>query len=674
MTSRTFRRSLLFAAALATGATPARAGWQPDGIPVCLHPLPQDQPEIVSDGSGGAYVTWEDSRNYAAARTDIYLQRLTASGDLAPGWPAGGLPLCTAPEPQFRTDGSFVADGEGGVLATWWDRRNGNQDDIYVQRIGPSGSPAPGWPVDGARVTDLPLNEERPVVASDWAGGAFVVWRDGRNGNADLYAMHLLADGSRAPGWPENGLPVSTGPLDEGDPQLLADGTGGVIIAWGYGNFSAVDIRAIRLTGTGELAPGWVAGGNVMCAAPRIRAYLHLVSDGPGGAYLAWVDYRTSPPGTPPDELSSYADIYVQRFTGSGDIAPGWPSDGLPLCTLPTIQQDVSLAADGSGGCFVAWVDYRAYDPNYSDVFVVRVQGDGTLASGWTPQGTLASTAVGFQLTPKVVGDGSGGVYLLYNDYAGEGYKLAAQHLAGNGQLAPGWPAEGLRVVQMAGQQNDQQAIPDGLGGAIVTWTDFRGAADGSTDIFAQQVNADGPTSVLVSLVSAEAEAGLVRLKWYAGGEASFVASVERRTETGEWERLDSISADGSGTLTYEDRAVAAGTRYAYRLAYPDEGGITYTPETWVTVPAPKFALRGLTPNPSVGDPVVAFSLASDEPASIDVYDLAGRQVYTREVGSLGPGTQSLRLGMRARLAAGVYTVVLRQGTQVARARAVVIR
>ncbi len=675
MASRTFRHALLIAVALATSAPPARAGWQPNGVPVCLHPFSQDQPEIASDGSGGVYVIWEDSRNYAVAGTDIYLQHITASGDLASGWPVSGLPLCTAPGPQFRNKGSLVADGAGGVLATWYDRRSGTNDDIYLQRMTASGSPAPGWPVDGVRVTDLPLSEKDPVVESDGAGGAFVAWQDTRDyvyptNPYDIYAMHLLADGTRAPGWPVNGLPVSTGPLSDGAPRLLADGVGGVLIAWRYETPSGVEFRALRLTSAGEVAPGWISGGKVVCTAPGGRGNLHLVSDGAGGAYLAWDDYRTAPPGTTPDYLALYADIYAQRFTGTGDVFPGWPSGGLPLCTQPNTQWDVNLAADGVGGCFVAWVDYRAYDPNYSDVFAVRVNGDGTLALGWTPQGTRASTAEGFQLTTKVVADGAGGVYLLIKDFAGT-YQLAAQHLTGAGQLAPGWPAQGLRLVDV-GQQDEQQAISDGMGGAIVTWSDSR--ASGNVDIWAQRIGVDGPVPVLVSLASAEAEAGLVRLTWYSGGDASLVFDVERRTESGEWERLASVRADGSGTLRYEDRAVTSGTRYAYRLSYRDGAEIAYTAETWVTVPAPRFALRGLTPNPSAGDPVVAFSLASDAPASLEVFDLHGRLVLSHEVGAPGPGAHSVRLEGRGRLPAGIYTVRLRQGARFASARAVIVR
>ncbi|MGH2669580.1 MAG: hypothetical protein ACRDH5_10805, partial [bacterium] len=411
------------------------------------------------------------------------------------------------------------------------------------------------------------------------------------------------------------------------DPYLLPDGSGGVIIAWGYGGGG--EIRVINLTAVGEVAPGWIDAGKVVCTAPGGRGIRGLVSDGAGGGYLALDDYRTAPAGTQPSELEPYSDIYAQRFTATGDLAPGWPADGLPLCTLPFVQHYASLAADGSGGCLVAWQDLRDYFvPEYIDIYALRVRGDGTLAPGWTAQGTRVSAGFGTQFDPRVVADGVGGAYLVYNELEDGNYKVESQHLTGEGQLAPGWPAEGRRLVQAAtGDQDNHEAIADGLGGAIVAWTDFRGASDGTTDIYAQRIGPDGPTPVLVSLVSAEAEPGLVRLTWFAQGAASLSATVERRTEAGEWESLVSLITDGTGKLVHVDRTVQSGVRYAYRLAYLDGGEVAYTAEAWVTVPARRFALRGLTPNPSAGDPVVAFTLASDEPATLELFDLHGRLV-----------------------------------------------
>jgi hypothetical protein len=52
--------------------------------------------------------------------------------------------------------------------------------------------------------------------------------------------------------------------------------------------------------------------------------------------------------------------------------------------------------------------------------------------------------------------------------------------------------------------------------------------------------------------------------------------------------------------------------------------------------------------------------------------DLAGRRVFSREVGAMGPGTHSLSLG--GRMAPGVYWLRLTQGERSVKARGVIIQ
>jgi hypothetical protein len=212
----------------------------------------------------------------------------------------------------------------------------------------------------------------------------------------------------------------------------------------------------------------------------------------------------------------------------------------------------------------------------------------------------------------------------------------------------------------------------DGLGGAIIVWNNGQ---PGRRGLYAQRLGLGGPTPVTVSLVSAEAEPGVVRLAWYAPQGGGITASVERRSETSEWLRLGSPEITSDGTVRFEDRTVAPGGRYAYRLGYSDDTGVAYTAETWVDVPsAHRFALRGLSPNPSSGDALVSLTLTGPERATLEVYDIGGRRVTEREIGSLGEGSHAVRLSERGHLVAGVYTIRLQQGVRVATTRAVVVR
>src|SRR5262249_53464641 len=131
-----------------------------------------------------------------------------------------------------------------------------------------------------------------------------------------------------------------------------------------------------------------------------------------------------------------------------------------------------------------------------------------------------------------------------------------------------------------------------------------------------------------------------------------------------------SLIANAGGEVGFHDVTVVPGRRYHYALSL--EGGARRLGDTEVEIPfAPAFALGGAQPNPAVGDLSLAFSLLDASPARLDVFDLAGRRILSRDVGSLGAGRHLLPMG---HVAPGVYVVRLTQGARSATLRAAVIR
>jgi hypothetical protein len=83
------------------------------------------------------------------------------------------------------------------------------------------------------------------------------------------------------------------------------------------------------------------------------------------------------------------------------------------------------------------------------------------------------------------------------------------------------------------------------------------------------------------------------------------------------------------------------------------------------------FALQ--TANPVVGTTLsVHFSLPLAAPATLDLFDVTGRCVVSRDVGSLGTGQHTLNLAEGKRLSAGLYFLRLIQGVNVRSLRVVV--
>jgi hypothetical protein len=77
----------------------------------------------------------------------------------------------------------------------------------------------------------------------------------------------------------------------------------------------------------------------------------------------------------------------------------------------------------------------------------------------------------------------------------------------------------------------------------------------------------------------------------------------------------------------------------------------------------PTLALRGVEPNPSSGAFTATLSLPDAFPAGLELLDLAGRRVWSLDVGALGPGTHRVRIATDRRLASGIYLLRLTHGS-----------
>jgi hypothetical protein len=660
---------LLFVVLLALIALvrPTLAAWIPDGFPVdSLRASVAQKPQVAPDGQGGAYIAWIDSRS--RVEEQIYGTRIAGDGSFASGWTAQGAEICVASGSNPYLFGA-APDGLGGTFFVWEDYRNNStaQGDIYIQRMKPDGTIASGWPVNGARATNSPYLDQEPTLAADGQGGAFVAWIE----NSSVIAVavqHLTGGGSVAPGWPPAGVLVCGATAT--DPSLMADGNGGVIVAWrdyrrgGLARDSTFDIYAQRLTASGTIATGWAVSGLLLSP----NAWTPFVLPDPtGGFYLV--------SGTPSPDAFGEQRYSVLRFTLDGTPTPGWPDGGVLVCN-PSAgdRQNINAISDGFGGLLMDWFDDRS---GGYDIYASRVLPNGTLAPGFPVGGLRVSNPnIGVEvLNPsgQITADGLGGAYLIWITSQSIGYPSYVLHLTGNGTVAPGWPQYGLRMASTCVQDNPQ-IVTDGSRGAVVAWNEADGICS-RIGVFAQRYVVDGVVATTVSLVSADAATDHVTLVWYSASAQNLAATVYRRTETTAWQSFGTPTPDGPDRVRFLDRDVTPGTRYAYRLGYSDGGSDRVTAETWVDVPQQfELALAGARPNPSAGRMNVAFSLRDDSPSSLAILDVAGREVMRREVNSLGPGRHVVPLEPETRLAPGLYWLRLTQGGRSLLARAVVIR
>jgi hypothetical protein len=179
----------------------------------------------------------------------------------------------------------------------------------------------------------------------------------------------------------------------------------------------------------------------------------------------------------------------------------------------------------------------------------------------------------------------------------------------------------------------------------------------------------------LASLVSSSASSEAVRLEWMVPGAASVQSRVEKEVAGG-WVSQGAAVASGADRLVFEDRDVQAGEHLSYRLWLSTGGPASIANETSVDIPSGfRFALDGARPNPTSGDRLmVAYSLARTEPTRLEIVDLAGRRVASRDLSTEGAGRHYTAVQPARPLSPGLYLLRLTAGGEVRTAKVSVVR
>jgi hypothetical protein len=490
------RRTALLAAVLAAlvaAPTAHAAGWVVDGVALTLDPAEQTAPLAASDGEGGAYVVWLDARS---GNADLYAQHVTSAGNLTGGWPANGLAVCTDPTTQQTP--AICADGAGGAYVVWMDTRNGTAD-IFALRLVSAGV-APGWPANGIAVCTAPGTQENPSVCTDGGTGALVAWSDVRGLSEDIYVTHLLQGGTVDPLWTPQGNLLCNAAQQQQFPAIVPDGAGGAVVAWDdHRNGGALspqqDIYAGHMTAVGAPDTTWAANGVALCVvAGSDQDDPQAVSDGAGGAYVCWQDDRNGTFSVPDQ------DIYTTHVRANGTIPAGWGATGLPTARVGGLQSLPVLVADGAGGVIIAWQDGRDTStfPTNTDIYAQHFLASGALAAGWAANGNDLTSQTSRQDAPAIATDGNGGALVTWTDQR-FGADIYAQHVHGDGTLASGWPTSGIAISTAANSQIASTLVTDGAGGAVCAWQDNRSGA-GNDDVYAQRFYGSGQVGPTVGV------------------------------------------------------------------------------------------------------------------------------------------------------------------------------
>jgi FlgD Ig-like domain len=469
------------------GSTHVAAEWSHDPMVnnvICAAQWQQTEQQIISDGSGGAIIAWEDTRSGDGVPV-IYAQRVDRDGN--PQWLSDGMQVCTYESEQ--ADFRLVTDNDGGCFVVWVDT-DGSAVNIYAQRLGHDGSYL--WSSEGQAVTTAYSDQSNICAASDEAHALYVGWADLRSANLDIYAQKLDGNGNRM--WSSVDMPVCTATGSQTAPEIALDGTGGAFIVWEDTRDGSL-IYMQKLDSDG--APAWPLDGRLTSGNLGVCSRPIIDIDGDGNLYAAWRREESSiqhfslglfspitgfsywlglPAGldNPSSDYQILASldsgvyvcwaagevnaekIHVQKYTS--DVGSLWGDDGMqvtPDIDPDTRQRHPVLSHDGYGGLTVCWTDGRTGDPDIESIYGQRFSQYGQRI--WPDEGAIITIPAIYYSFPAIITTSENDFIIAWYLVSNGSYDVHAQLLDKTGHL--GRPAP--EITSVGDFPNDQ-------GGAVI--------------------------------------------------------------------------------------------------------------------------------------------------------------------------------------------------------------
>jgi hypothetical protein len=547
------RMSLAVFALLAVGFTVAPASaqqWGPNGAPICTASNDQTGVKVVDDHENGMYVLWADKRSGSWA---LYLKRVGPDGSTAPGWSVNEVQISAdvRTPTNEHTDYDMVLDHQWNPIIVW-----SKQSNLYAQRVDRLNGNLI-WQT-GAIVT-LTGDDIAPSIAWMPTSGRLMV--------AFESSGHIFSQQVDNYGYPY-GAPVQVSSQLAHDPVIC--GSSDPIVAFRVEVAGSTHCKYFtqKLPSGYAGPPIWqqevpvgVAGSN------QNESGMSMVSDGNGGAYCAWTVT------TDPVNNVSASEVYCARVnagTTAGSV-PWRPRNG-----TSTSARDHRVVAGGTGAIFV-WSDLGSSS-------ITAATRDFNGSQYWINLVAVAPSPSGL----KVFSDGSEGFIATWSDARnGSSNKdIFAQRMSGSGDGR--WTANNGNGVPLTFATNDQDlpgVTTDGSHGALVAWQDKR---SGNWDIYGQRVTSAGlnraPT-VTAPATQAGAEGAALSFTVSAadpdGDAISSLTSSSSPATMGS--TFTANAAKTSGTFAWTPVAGSAGT---YTVTFTASNSLSGSAATTITVGA----------------------------------------------------------------------------------------
>lgn len=611
---------------------------------------------IISDGSGGAIIFWISERNDTGY--DIYYNRLNSDGFIV--WAPVTLGISLTNTPGYNVIEQVISDGNGGAFISWRSvNRHKSVTSQFLQHINSSG--AKTWGNAGLLLTEK--GGWGSYICRDGNGGLIVTWGDDRNDLvnelARTYAQRISSSGNQLWG---TGVQVLTSPGYNFPFAILSDGNGGAFISIidtrNDPNFdptdfttSNLDIYAQRINSSGK--PVWIAEGVPVCTQTKNQSandYLdqnsYMASDGAGGVFIAWEDYRNDPDNY--DGSSYKGVVFCQRINANG--AAQWTTNGVAFSNAETGQIIVNLMSDGAGGVMAVWNETIGDN----DRLVMQIiNANGSLKLAATGKLIISGNDV---LTFAISPDATNSAMLL--TWIDDRDVIAQRVNASDASFM--WGNKGTLVCHSADYLREPSITNNGGAGAIISWTDPRNYPVSASDIYANRVLANGTLPVILVSFDAQLFNANVLLQWNTSSEQNTsYFEIERSADGTYFSAIGNLTAAGNSftaiNYSFTDKSPVSGTNF-YRLKMVDING-KFSYSKTIPVKIENVTSFKIYPNPAKNTLYIQTG-ETNEKAIIQITDLAGKKVKEQMV-SLNKNTPI----DISNLATGIYKIIIKTAT-----------
>ena len=503
--------------------------WNENGTLLCDGLMTRDKPKVIPDRQGNFIFTWRDKRNESDG--DIYAQKIDLDGNPLWGTGLSGIEVYAGDGIQKNPEISCSSDS--GAFITWQDNREDYEySEVYSQKLDSGGALL--WNPEGVSITpqlDDYYSYRSFDICKDNFGGVWLLWHDARDNehnNVDLYIQHLDSTGEEL--LETDGMLISEAPNDQCYPIMNGTSSGEVFAFWANGNYGDFNYGAnsiayqILETDGSEILPE--NGEVVFSGLSNSARNLHTLENS-SSPIITWEDYR-----------NDTSQIYMQTLNNDG--SGNSEQNGIPITSQTGSSQLYSQTAKepDANEFGVIWHEnrlgnvYQAYaqimqtdgtmtgepegillstaawsDQNYPKISAVNNNGNMEYYAGWSDgremmSGTgvyaqkIAAGEIQWDEECVLVLDSDGddtlkdiveNFYIIQNGLWND-LNIVVQKLNEDGNIAEGWPIDGLVICDAPGNQNNPQClmIPEGL---LIVWEDYR---NGDSDIYAQLMDRAG--------------------------------------------------------------------------------------------------------------------------------------------------------------------------------------